>query len=192
MLDFNTKVYEWLESGENSESNSQPSTSGCLQTNRLYRVHGISEDDEREIFRRVQRGMVPNYAEEMKAEGPTPRQTLVYEFVAEFGTPLRSLGFNHRRDPAFRWRTAWLKDTAPLDLTWKKRVQHTYKLLIDTLKAYPDRFKVSRGPATIALIELVMMVLLVFELQNKLSASRVADALLALRMSACNGTNDLM
>ena len=160
--------------------------------------------------------MALNYAEKMKAEAPTPRQTLVHELVAEFGTPLRSLGFNDRRDAAFRWvaqslqtildprpiikrtttttsqQTTWLKDTAPLDPAWKKRVQHTYKLLIDTLKAYPDCLKVSRGPATIAPIDLVMMVLLVFEFQDKLSATRLADALRALRMSARKETKDLM
>jgi len=160
--------------------------------------------------------MALNYAEKMKAEAPTPRQTLVHELVTEFAMHLRSLGFNDRRDAAFRWiaqsiqiildprpiikrsatttaqQTAWLKDAAPLDPAWKKRVQHTYKLLVDTLVAYPDCLKVSRGPATIAPIDLVMMILLVFEFQEKLSASRLADALHALRMAARNETKDLM
>ncbi|KAI0245524.1 hypothetical protein BJV78DRAFT_358061 [Lactifluus subvellereus] len=154
-------------------------------------------------------------AKEMKAEAPTPWQTLVHELVAEFGTPLRSLGFNDRRDAAFRWvsqslqtildprpikrtttttsqHTTWVKDTAPLDPAWKKRVQHTFKLLVDTLKAYSDCLKVTRGPATIAPVDLVMMVLLVFELQNKLSASRLADALRVLRMLTRKETKDLM
>jgi hypothetical protein len=38
----------------------------------------------------------------------------------------------------------------------------------------------------------VMMVLLVFEFQDKLSASRLADALHGLRMAARNETKDLM
>ncbi|KAH8995990.1 hypothetical protein EDB92DRAFT_2112744 [Lactarius akahatsu] len=176
----------------------------------------ITEDDEREIFRRVQLGMALNYAEKMKAEAPTPRQTLIHELVQEFSMSLRSLGFNDRRDAAFRWiaqslqtvldprpiikrttsttaqQTTWLKDTAPLDPAWKKRVQHSYKLLIDTLSAYPDCLKVSRGPATIAPIDLVMMVLLVFEFHEKLSPSRLADALHALRMAARRETKDLM
>ena len=195
----------------------------------------ISEADEREIFRvrcgpcltlsqgshllvpqRVQLGMALNYAEKMKAEAPTPRQTLVHELVTEFGMPLRTLGFNDRRDAGFRWiaqslqtildsrplikrsattttqQTTWLKDTAPLDPSWKKRMQHTYKLLVDTLKAHPQCLKVTRGPATIAPIDLVMMVLLVFEFQDKLSASRLADALHALRMAARDKTKDLM
>ncbi|KAH9062537.1 hypothetical protein EDB83DRAFT_2552030 [Lactarius deliciosus] len=176
----------------------------------------ITEDDEREIFRRVQLGMALNYAEKMKAEAPTPRQTLIHELVQEFSMSLRSLGFNDRRDAAFRWiaqslqtildprpiikrtttttaqQTTWLKDTAPLDPAWKKRVHHSYKLLIDTLSAYPDCLKVSRGPATIAPIDLVMMVLLVFEFHEKLSSSRLADALHALRMAARRETKDLM
>ncbi|KAH9054858.1 hypothetical protein EDB87DRAFT_1644608 [Lactarius vividus] len=176
----------------------------------------ITEDDEREIFRRVQLGMALNYAEKMKAEAPTPRQTLIHELVQEFSMSLRSLGFNDRRDAAFRWiaqslqtildprpiikrttattaqQTTWLKDTAPLDPAWKKRVQHSYKLLIDTLSAYPECLKVSRGPATIAPIDLVMMVLLVFEFHDKLSSSRLADALHALRMAARKETKDLM
>ena len=195
----------------------------------------ISEDDEREIFRvrfkcvrfslckiytpysqRVQLGMALNYAEKMKAEAPTPRQTLVHELVSEFAMSLRNLGFNDRRDAAFRWiaqslqtildprpivkrsatttsqQTTWLKDTAPLDPAWKKKVQHTYKLLVDTLVAHPNCLKVTRGPATIAPIDLVMMVMLVFEFQDKLSASRLADALHALRMAARKETKDLM
>ncbi|KAI0289070.1 hypothetical protein BC826DRAFT_640390 [Russula brevipes] len=176
----------------------------------------ISEDDEREIFRRVQLGMALNYAEKMKAEAPTPRQTLVHELVAEFTMPLRSLGLNDRRDAAFRWiaqslqtildprpitkrstttttqQTTWLKDTAPLDPAWKKRVQHAFKLLVDTLAVYPECLKVTRGPATIAPIDLVMMVLLVFEYGEKLSAPRLADALHGLRMAARKETKDLM
>ncbi|KAI0247546.1 hypothetical protein BJV78DRAFT_1244821 [Lactifluus subvellereus] len=135
-----------------------------VQANVCIEYVEISEDDEREIFRmrrdhirllrsihtvcswRVQLGMAPNYAEKMKAEDPTPRQTLVHELVAESGTPLR--GFNDRRDATFRWvaqslqtildprpiikcmttttsqQTTWLKNTAALDLAWKKPVQH--------------------------------------------------------------------
>jgi len=168
------------------------------------------------IPQRVQLGMALNYAEKMKAEAPTPRQTLVHELVSEFGMPLRTLGFNDRRDAGFRWiaqslqtildsrpflkrstfttaqQTAWLKDTAPLDPAWKKRVHHTYKVLVDTLTAHPNCLKVTHGPATIAPIDLVMMVLLVFEFQDKLSVSRLADALHALRMAARDKTKDLM
>jgi hypothetical protein len=160
--------------------------------------------------------MALNYAEKMKAEAPTPRQTLIHELVSEFAMPLRNLGFNDRRDAAFRWiaqslqtildprpiikrtttttsqQTTWLKDTAPLDPAWKKRIQHTYKLLVDTVVAHPNCLKVTRGPATIAPIDLVMMVLLVFEFQEKLSGSRLADALHALRMAARKETKDLM
>ena len=160
--------------------------------------------------------MALNYAEKMKAEAPTPRQTLIHDLVQEFSMPLRNLGFNDRRDAAFRWiaqslqtildprpiikrststtaqQTTWLKDTAPLDPAWTKRVQHSYKLLIDTLSAYPECLKVSRGPATIAPIDLVMMTLLVFEFHEKLSPPRLADALHALRMAARKETKDLM
>jgi hypothetical protein len=160
--------------------------------------------------------MALNYAEKMKAEAPTPRQALVHELVAEFGTSLRTLGFNDRRDAGFRWvaqslqtildprpilkrsttttsqQTTWLRDTAPLDPIWKSRVHNTYKLLLDTLSVYPECLKVTRGPATIAPIDLVMMVLLVFEFQDKLSRTHLADALRALRMSARKETKDLM
>ena len=160
--------------------------------------------------------MALNYAEKMKAEAPTPRQTLVHELVSDFAMPLRTLGFNDRRDAAFRWiaqslqtvldtrpmlkrsatstaqQTTWLKDAAPLDPAWKKKIQHTYRLLVDTLVAHPNCLKVTRGPTTIAPIDLVMMVLLVFEFQEKLSASRLADALHALRMAARKETKDLM
>jgi len=176
----------------------------------------ITEDNEREIFRRVQLGMALNYAEKMKAEAPTPRQALIHELVHEFAMPLRSLGFNDRRDAAFRWiaqslqiildprpilkrtasttaqQTTWLRDTAPLDPAWKQRVKHSYKLLVDTISAYPECLKVTRGPATIAPIDLVMMVVLVFEFHEKLSPTRLADALQGLRMAARKETKDLM
>ena len=152
----------------------------------------------------------------MKAEAPVLRQTLIHELVQEFSMRLRSLGFNDRRDAAFRWiaqslqtildprpiikrttataakQTTWLSDTAPLDPAWKKRVQHSYKLLIDTIVAYPECLKVTRGPATIAPIDLVMMVLLVFEFHEKLPAPRLVDALRALCMAAHKETKDLM
>jgi hypothetical protein len=160
--------------------------------------------------------MALNHAEKMKAEAPTPRQALVLELVGEFGMPLRTLGFSDRRDAGFRWmasslqtildsrpfikrttfttsqQTAWLKDTAPLDPAWKKRIHHTYKLLVDTLTTHPNCLKVTHGPVTIAPIDLVMMVLLVFEFQDKFSVSRLADALRALRMAARDKTKDLM
>ncbi|KAI9438912.1 hypothetical protein H4582DRAFT_2098188 [Lactarius indigo] len=74
--------------------------------------------------------------------------------------PLRSLGFNDRRDVTFYWnaqslqvtldsrpiikfttataaqQTTCLKNSAPLDPTWKRRVQRSYKLLIDALFAW--------------------------------------------------------
>ncbi|KAH9159339.1 hypothetical protein EDB89DRAFT_2050944, partial [Lactarius sanguifluus] len=47
-------------------------------------------------------------------------------------------------------------------------------------------------PATIAPIDLVMVVLLVFDFHEKLSSSRLADALHAPRMAVCRETKDLM
>ena len=155
--------------------------------------------------------MALNYAEKMKAEAPTPRQTLIHDLVSEFSMRLRTLGFNDRRDAAFRWiaqslqtildsrpiikhmtattaqQTTWLKETAPLDPAWKKRVQHSYKLLVDMIVAYPECLKATR-PATIASIDPVMMDI-VFEFHETLPASRLADA---LRMAARKETKDLM
>ena len=51
---------------------------------------------------------------------------------------------------------------APFDPAWKQCVQHSYKLLIDTISA----------PTTTAPIDLVMMVLFVFEFHEKLSPTR--------------------
>lgn len=57
--------------------------------------------------------MALNYAEKMKGEAPTPRQTPLHEFVAEFGKSLGSLGFNDRGDAAFpgRWVAQSLETT---------------------------------------------------------------------------------
>ncbi|KAH9033790.1 hypothetical protein EDB85DRAFT_1052514 [Lactarius pseudohatsudake] len=139
-----------------------------------------SEDDECRLFR-------------LKAEAPTLLLNFIHGLVQEFSMHLRFLGFNDQRDAAFRWitlslqttldprpivmrttataaaqLTTWLKDSALLDPPWKKRQQHSYKLLIDTLSEYSECLKVSHGPATIAPIDLVMMVL---------SSSRLVGAL---------------
>ena len=89
-------------------------------------------------------------------------------------------------------QTTWLNNTTSLDPAWKKSVQHLYELLIDTLSAYLECLKVSCRPATIALIDLVMMTLLVFEFDKKLSPPWLADALHALWMAEHKETKDLM
>ncbi|KAH8988309.1 hypothetical protein EDB86DRAFT_2831979 [Lactarius hatsudake] len=101
--------------------------------------------------------MALHYVEKMKAKTPTPRQTLIHELVQEFSMHPRSLGSNDRRDSAFRWITQSLqslKDTVLLDPAWKRRVQRSYKLLIDKLSAYPEGLKLSlvalRGRAACA------------------------------------------
>ncbi len=58
-------------------------------------------------------------------------------------------------------QTTWLKDTAPRSVEDAREALVQANLLIDTLSAYPECLKVSRGPATIATIDLVMMILLV-------------------------------
>ncbi|KAH9062541.1 hypothetical protein EDB83DRAFT_839875 [Lactarius deliciosus] len=149
----------------------------------------------------VQLGMALNRAEKLKAEAPTLLQNFIHGLVQGFSMHLRSLGFNDRRDAAFRWitlslqtildprpiimrmtatvaaqLTTWLKDTALHDPAWKKRLQHSYKLLIDTLSEYSECLKVSHGPTTVVPIGpgLAMMVLLVFKFHEKLSSSRLA------------------
>ncbi|KAH9011616.1 hypothetical protein EDB84DRAFT_1007766 [Lactarius hengduanensis] len=149
--------------------------------------------------------MAFNRAEKLKAEAPTLLLNFIHGLVQEFSMHLRSLGSNDQRDAAFRWitlslqttldprpivmrttataaaqLTTWLKDTALFDPPWKKRQQHSYKLLIDTLSEYSECLKVSHGPATIAPIDLVMVVL---------SSSRLVGA---LRMAARWETKDLM
>jgi hypothetical protein len=117
-------------------------------------------------------------------------------------------GFDDRRDAAFRWiaqslqtnldprpilkrttsttaqQTTWLKDTAPFDPAWKLRVQYSYKPLIDTISAYPECLKVTRRPA-IAPVDLVMMVLLVFEFHESYHR-RVPWVFVLLVVVACS------
>ncbi|KAH9062546.1 hypothetical protein EDB83DRAFT_2520050 [Lactarius deliciosus] len=103
---------------------------------------------------------VENDDEKMKAETPTLRQTLIHELVQEFSMHLRSLGSNDRRGTGFRWITQSLqslKDTVLLDPAWKRRVQRSYKLLIDKLSAYPEGLKLSREPATIDLLVIMFV-----------------------------------
>jgi hypothetical protein len=50
---------------------------------------------------------------------------------------------------------------------------------------------VTRSPATIKPIDLVIMALLVFEFQDKVEALSLADALYALSIAAHNETKDL-
>ena len=89
-------------------------------------------------------------------------------------------------------QTTWLNDTTSLDQVWKKSMQHSYKLLIDTLSVHPECLKVSCRPTTIAPIDLMMMTLLVFEFDEKLSPPWLADTLHALQMAERKETKDLM
>src|ERR1700761_7654317 len=114
--------------------------------------------------------------------------------------PIHSFGSNDRRDASFRWIAPPLQtvlDLRPIikrtDVTtthqaaWhaaRKRVQHSYKLPVDTLSAYPECLKVSREPATIVSIDLVIIVLLVFEFYEKMSMPWLTDVLHALHMAA--------
>jgi hypothetical protein len=50
----------------------------------------------------------------------------------------------------------WLKDAAPLDVAWKKRVAMLIQKLVDIFAAYPGCLKATRGPATIGELDLVM------------------------------------
>ena len=53
-------------------------------------------------------------------------------------------------------RTTWLKNAMSLNLAWKKRVQRSHKLPVDTLSAYPGCLKVSHRSTPITPLNLVM------------------------------------
>ena len=89
-------------------------------------------------------------------------------------------------------QTTWRNDTTSLDPVWKKSVQHSYELLIDTLSVHPECLKVSHGPTKIAPIDLMMMMLLVIEFDETLSPPQLADTLHALQMAERKETKDLM
>ena len=157
-----------------------------------------------------------NYAKKMKAEAPVLRQTLIHELVQEF---FHATSFpriqrpTRRRIPLDRTVTPDDPRLASHHLTHDRddratdHMAHRYcaarpsmevartallKLLVDMLSAYPECLKVTRGPATIAPIDLVMMVLLVFEFHEKLPAPRLADTPHALHMAVRKETKDLM
>jgi hypothetical protein len=136
----------------------------------------------------------------------------VHGLVAESGTPLLSLGFNDWRDAAFCWvaqllqtilnpcptierttmtssqQTMCLKNTAPLDPAWCNT--HTSYLLI-RLKHIPMAQGVLR-PCSISADKPCDDGFTLSKFQDKLSVSRLADALRALRMSARKETKGLM
>jgi len=166
----------------------------------------------------VQLGMTLNYAEKMRAEALIPWQTLIRKLVSKFAMPLRTLGFNDQQDAGFSLDCSIPTDDPRLATIHQMLHHHhgstdhlvqghcatrpsmeevgattTYKLLVDMLTMHPNCLKaVTHGPAAIAPIDLVMMVLLVFEFQDKLLASHLADVLHALRMEARDKTKDLV
>ncbi len=120
----------------------------------------ITEDDEHEIFRVrcvLPTFLIPCYSKIVSATSPLRQQDESGSVDATANPyprarprvfmPLLSLEFHDRRDAAFHWISQSLQaildpcpiierttvTTAPLDPAWKKRVQHSYKLLVDTL-----------------------------------------------------------
>jgi len=166
----------------------------------------------------VQLGMTLNYAKKMRAEAPILQQTLIHELVSKFAMPLRTLGFNDQQDTGFSLDHSIPTDDPRLATIYQTLHHHhgstdhlvqghraaqpsmeevgattTYKLLVDTLTTHLNCLKaVTHSPTAIAPINLVMMVLLVFEFQDKLLASHLADALHALCTEARDKTKDLV
>ncbi|KAH9033792.1 hypothetical protein EDB85DRAFT_2144747 [Lactarius pseudohatsudake] len=85
--------------------------------------------------------MALDCAEKMKTEASGPRQTLIHELLLQ--TILDPRPIVKRTAATTAQQTTWLKDTAPLDPAWKKRMRQPYKLHIDTLSAYTECLKVS-------------------------------------------------
>lgn len=87
-------------------------------------------------------------------------------------------------------QTTRFKYTAPLDPAWRQRVQKSYKLFVDTISTFSECLKVTRGPATIAPIDLVTMALPMFDFHVKLSPTSLADALRGLRTASSGKARD--
>ncbi|KAI0067416.1 hypothetical protein BV25DRAFT_1987816 [Artomyces pyxidatus] len=174
----------------------------------------LTDDDEREIFRRVQLGVALNAAEKMKAEQKTERQELVQRLVSDHIGTLEQLDFNTKRGTTFRWiaqaiyttskyphakasttsaqLTKWLADPEHVDEDFAEDIQETIQLLVSVITADKECLKVTKGPTTVAPVDFVMMVVLVGRVKNKLPRNQLSRAIHMLREVARATSGDLM
>ncbi|KAF7981511.1 hypothetical protein HWV62_33073 [Athelia sp. TMB] len=161
---------------------------------------GLSDDQERELFQRVQLGVALTPAERMQAiVGPWP--TLIREFKDPlfsdegFGTDL-NLGTARGRDfqclaiifyylnkpkaahPGPQQLESWLADDAAVPARFKAEIDDTFKVFIHLVKHFNSVF---HQPAKLAPVEFVCIATLIHHYRDQLSMEQLIKAIKGLR-----------
>ncbi|KAI0031026.1 hypothetical protein K488DRAFT_87231 [Vararia minispora EC-137] len=170
--------------------------------------HGLTDDDEREIFRRVQLGMALTNAEKLKAETRNAKSALVQSLTDLYTSRLAALDFETKRDVLYRWMATalftirrgienrspasfgqvqkWLQDEtrdSELSEVWVEGVSESMAKLMEIFER-PGTLVVQQGPKTVAPLDFVMSLLLVHTMRHAFSDEDLAIAVKQMRIAA--------
>ncbi|KAA1476388.1 hypothetical protein DENSPDRAFT_843331 [Dentipellis sp. KUC8613] len=174
----------------------------------------LSDEDEREIFRRVQLGVALTPAEVMRAESYSPRVQLVESIVDAYMPRLDGV-FNQKRGAPFRWVAQslfmlqnwplprhiatskdglqkWVKDAVPVDSDFVDKSKDAFQILTDLVIEDSTLLHVTKGPPKIAPIDLVAMITLIYVLKDRLSRKHLITAIKKMRQLVRDTFPDLM
>ncbi|THH15459.1 hypothetical protein EW146_g5020 [Bondarzewia mesenterica] len=165
--------------------------------------HDLTEDNEREIFRRVQLGMALTPAEK-NARGGANTSTgacsgcghPIYGAIrgVEVLNQTRSIismGSSHNRHDCWipgqktamtaKQITKWLADPSVPDSNLVQKVYQSFEVAIGLVEGDRSFLKVTQGPNTVAPADLVMMILLTSLLKDQLPRDKIALCIQAMR-----------
>ncbi|VDB86657.1 unnamed protein product [Peniophora sp. CBMAI 1063] len=178
----------------------------------------LDENDEREIFRRVQLGMALNDAEKMKALARNRKTDLVQDLTNLYTERLADLGFRTARDTVFRWiatacytirrGTEITNSTTPTQLNkWlaeeggkhamtevmAEGIRESMEKFMDVIEM-PGAMEVKSGPAqkSLAPVDFVMCIYLVYTLREEFSTEALYRAIKQGRQRARDGADNVM
>ncbi|KZV68188.1 hypothetical protein PENSPDRAFT_687461 [Peniophora sp. CONT] len=176
----------------------------------------LDENDEREIFRRVQLGMALNDAEKMKALARNMKTELVQDLTNNYTERLADLGFRTARDTVYRWiatacfhirrgsdaKTSttpnqlnkWLAEEGgrnAMTEVMAEGIRESMEKFMDIIEM-PGSLEVSSGPRTLAPVDFVMGMYLVYVLRDHFSADGLFRAIRQARQRVRNDADNVM
>ncbi|VDC00853.1 unnamed protein product [Peniophora sp. CBMAI 1063] len=180
---------------------------------------GLDDQQQREVFRRVQLGVALNVSEKMKAETLNDKMEVVKRLSDQHRGTLKESHFNPAREADFRWISTamftiheklkhritganlyatykavqkWLGDPSPpVSNHFLDDFEESVTLLIELLNKEPWCIPMDKRPKTLAPTDLVSMIHLVFFFRTRFSLRHLGFAVKAMRESARADLTDL-
>ncbi|KZV64549.1 hypothetical protein PENSPDRAFT_656497 [Peniophora sp. CONT] len=180
---------------------------------------GLDDQQQREVFRRVQLGVALNVSEKMKAETLNDKMDVVKRLSDSHRATLKQSTFNPAREADFRWISTamytinekllkrtdqastyatykavqkWLGDpSAPASSHFLDDFEETVTVLIQLLTTKAWCIKVTKRPKTLAPTDLVAMIHLVFSFRTRFTLDVLGHAVMAMRERARMQFDDL-